>query len=286
MKIGKAITTFICVLFLFFFMGCNKTNEKNIVTDKNKYEPNTNSQKQSKEDTEEYKIKPNIIFYVLKDEYIENNDVKNPKASELIRVFICYDGVKNNIYPDTRVVMLDKVNTIEEFREKLLSDKASELKLPPKTIVSSEVLKQWEAQHYDGLSSYSDESPKGLTYSKIDFGVDEFSKEMKVKNYTFQLKDVSKDHFLPTTRKRMIIDKEVIDIYLYNSNKAMEKDAKGIYDGGYAYSNGTEAVNVSWGVSYTHFYKKGNIIVLYVGENNKIISDLKDIFGEQFQGKK
>lgn len=123
-------------------------------------------------------------------------------------------------------------------------------------------------------------------YSKTDFSIDEFSKKMEAKNYTFQLKDVSKDHFLPTARKRMIIDKEVIDIYLYNNNNSMEKDAKGIHDGGYSFSNGTESINVSWGVSHPHFYKKGNIIILYVGENIKIISDLKDIFGEQFEGKK
>lgn len=120
--------------------------------------------------------------------------------------------------------------------------------------------------------------------SKNTFDIEQFANQMKAKNYKFELKDVEKD-FLPTTKKRMIIDKEAIDIYLYNSNKEVENDAKRIDDGGSMYSNGIKSVNVSW-VSYPHFYKKGNIIVQYVGENKKIISDLKEILGEQFAGYK
>lgn len=61
--------------------------------------------------------------------------------------------------------------------------------------------------------------------SKNTFNIEQFSNQMKSKNYKFQLKDVEKD-FLPTTRKRMIIDKEAIDIYLYNSNKEVEMTQK------------------------------------------------------------
>ncbi len=120
--------------------------------------------------------------------------------------------------------------------------------------------------------------------SKNTFDINQFANQMKAKNYKFELNDVEKD-FLPTTRERMLLDKEAIDIYLYNSNKEVENDAKRIDDSGCAYSNGNKSIKVSW-VSYPHFYKKGNIIVQYVGENEKIISDLKDIFGEQFAGYK
>jgi len=167
MKISKVITLFICGLALVNCMGCNKTNEKNIVSDKNKDIFKTNSEIQSDECNDEYKIKANLIYYVLKDEYFENNDEKNPKLSILVREFICYDGVKNDIYPDTRSVALDKVNTIEEFRRRLLQGNANSLKLPPKTIVGVKVLNQWKAQHYDDTSSYSEESPRGLSYTTI-----------------------------------------------------------------------------------------------------------------------
>jgi len=117
------------------------------------------------------------------------------------------------------------------------------------------------------------------------FNVEKFKIEMKAKNYEFQLIDVEND-FLPTKRKRMVIGEETIDIYLYSDNKKMEKDAKNIDSKGCQYTSTgvfSRSVNVSW-VSYPHFYKKGKIIVLYVGTNEKIISDLKDIFGEEFAG--
>ena len=120
--------------------------------------------------------------------------------------------------------------------------------------------------------------------SENTFNIEQFANEMKAKNYKFTLEDVEKD-FLPTTRKRMIIDTESIDIYLYNSNKEVENDAKRIDADGGGYSDSTKSVKVSW-TSYPHFYKRGNIIVQYVGVNEKIISDLKDILGEQFAGYK
>jgi hypothetical protein len=67
--------------------------------------------------------------------------------------------------------------------------------------------------------------------SNNTFDIDQFVNQMKAKNYKFELKDVEKD-FLPTTRKRMIIGRQAIDIYLYNSNKEVENDAKRIDDGG------------------------------------------------------
>jgi hypothetical protein len=117
---------------------------------------------------------------------------------------------------------------------------------------------------------------------KDTFGIEQFQNEMKSKNYNFEIQDVGKD-FLPTTRKRMIIGDEAIDIYLFSNDEEMENEAKHIDRDGCGYNNGSKAVSVDW-ISYPHFYKEGNIVVQYVGENEKIISDLKDILGEQFAG--
>lgn len=117
---------------------------------------------------------------------------------------------------------------------------------------------------------------------KYTFGIEQFQNEMKLKNYNFELQAVGKD-FLPTTRKRMIIGNEALDIYLFSSNKKMENKAKFIDSYGSGYNNGSRAMKVSW-IAPPHFYKRGNIIVQYVGGNKKITSDLKSIFGEQFAG--
>jgi hypothetical protein len=120
--------------------------------------------------------------------------------------------------------------------------------------------------------------------SKDTFSFEQFQSEMKAKNYNFEIQHVEED-FIPTTRERMKISKDAIDIYLFSSNRKMEKDAKRIDSDGGGYSNGSKKVYVNWGLT-PHFYKKGNIIVLYVGGNEKVISDLKEIFGEQFAGGK
>jgi len=118
--------------------------------------------------------------------------------------------------------------------------------------------------------------------TKSTYSIKQFENAMKDKGYTFEIKDAQQD-FLPTTRKRMIIDKKAIDIYIFSNDKMMEDEANHIDSGGSSYTNDLSSVNVSW-VSFPHFYKKGSLIVQYIGEDEKIISDLKDILGEQFAG--
>jgi hypothetical protein len=122
----------------------------------------------------------------------------------------------------------------------------------------------------------------GDNNSQNTFSLKEFEDTMKDIGYEFKVQDVQQD-FLPTTRKRMIMGNIVIDIYLFNSDEKMESEASNIDSGGCSYNNGFKIINVSW-VSFPHFYKKGNLIVQYVGEDEKIMSDLTDIFGEQFAG--
>lgn len=111
---------------------------------------------------------------------------------------------------------------------------------------------------------------------------EQFVSEIKSKGYEVEVKDVSKD-FLSGTRKRILTSNEAIDVYLYRSSFTMERDAKVITPDGFGYDGLLKAVRVSW-VGDPHFYKKGNIIVQYIGSNKEIVSDLKDIFGEQFAG--
>jgi hypothetical protein len=47
-------------------------------------------------------------------------------------------------------VFLDRVSSIQELRDNLFQKHPSELKLPPNTIVSNQVLKKWKSQGYNG----------------------------------------------------------------------------------------------------------------------------------------
>jgi len=127
------------------------------------------------------------------------------------------------------------------------------------------------------LTSCSSENESQSTYELEDFEI-----AIKDKGYVYEMEDAKQD-FLPTARKRMIFNHEVIDIYIFENDQKMGKEANYIDSSGCGYENGSTAINVSW-VSYPHFYKKGSLIIQYIGEDENLISDLEDILGEQFVG--
>ncbi|WP_275297113.1 hypothetical protein [Clostridium sp. YIM B02569] len=117
--------------------------------------------------------------------------------------------------------------------------------------------------------------------------IDDFTSILKLNGYKLEVKDADED-FLPTTRKIITFGNEQLVVYIYNSNKEMEKDSLNINKDGFGYTitepwGEEKSKSASWS-SYPHFFKKGNIIVQYIGKNEKIISDLKSILGEQFAG--
>ncbi|AQR96238.1 hypothetical protein [Clostridium saccharoperbutylacetonicum] len=141
---------------------------------------------------------------------------------------------------------------------------------------------------YDGVwiqpmntnSSMSENDKKVTT-------VDDLINLLKEKGYKLEVKDVNAE-FLPSTRKIITIGNEQIIVYAYNSNKEMEKDSANIDKDGFGYTitelwGEQKPKSASWS-SYPHFYKKGNIIVQYVGKNEEVIFNLKSILGEQFAG--
>lgn len=116
------------------------------------------------------------------------------------------------------------------------------------------------------------------------FGVRQFANMMKNKGYEFKIESVQKD-FLNVPRKRMKIGKDAIDIYVYTTCAGAKIDSMKIDRHGDSYRGlfrGVQ-VEVDW-VAPPHFYRKGRIIVNYVGENQKIIYDLRSIFGKEFAG--
>jgi len=146
-------------------------------------------------------------------------------------------------------------------------------------------------QSIQNSSLTSEEDKKATTSDNNNFTIAQFVSIMKTKVDNLEVEDADADEdFIHTTRKIIKTDDEQLDVYIYNCNEEMEKDSLNIDSegSGYTYTldNGkSSSTNISW-ISDPHFYKKGNIIVQYVGQNEKIISYLNDIFGEQFAGYK
>ncbi len=107
--------------------------------------------------------------------------------------------------------------------------------------------------------------------------------KLEERGFSIIAEDVG-ESILQGQRKWLTIDtEENMSVYFYETDKEMEEDASYINKSGFSYNNKDKSVEISW-ASLPHFYKTDNIIVLYVGESNEIISALEEIIGQQFAG--
>lgn len=113
---------------------------------------------------------------------------------------------------------------------------------------------------------------------------EELVKKLESLGYTIEVENVEENIMLTGRQKRLILNKsESISVYLYQNSDKMEKDASYVSDDGFSYNNGKKGVCVEW-VTAPHFFKLGNMIILYVGENPEIIHALEELAGPQFAG--
>jgi hypothetical protein len=80
-----------------------------------------------------------------------------------------------------------------------------------------------------------------------------------------------------------------MSVHEYTSSEAMEAAASHVSLDGSAFEweesgNLTRTVMVEW-VAPSHFYKSGRIIVIYIGEDDSVISLLRNGLGRQFAGR-
>lgn len=112
------------------------------------------------------------------------------------------------------------------------------------------------------------------------FGFREFKKELNALNIEYKVMDITnQDDFFSTSPKIMEISGKRIYLYDFKSEKAMEKEAEKVDNGGCSIGN----TKISW-VSTPHFYKKGSLIVQYIGNDKDLINTFKEIMGIQFAG--
>ena len=78
---------------------------------------------------------------------------------------------------------------------------------------------------------------------------------------------------------RIDINGDTIGMYEYKNNQEMEQDAKTIRADGSMIGN----TIYEWKAK-PHFYKRGNIIVTYFGDNKEIINKIESLIGKQFAG--
>jgi hypothetical protein len=116
--------------------------------------------------------------------------------------------------------------------------------------------------------------------STEQFGTSELIEALHTQGVDAKLGDSIEQAFFSVTGHFVNFSEENVQVFEYESAEAMESDAALVDpDGG---SIGTTMV--TW-VATPHFYKKGQVIVLYIGDNTELLKMFESILGPQFAGR-
>jgi hypothetical protein len=118
-----------------------------------------------------------------------------------------------------------------------------------------------------------------LAFSTTSFSYEDFCKGMRKAGITYEVLGKNGPSLLLVPSIKLKILDEEVNVYTYKDNIELELEAM-TFDKTGGLVNGTE---IDW-VSMPHFYKKGNILVAYIGKNNSIIEALKALLGYEFSG--
>lgn len=120
----------------------------------------------------------------------------------------------------------------------------------------------------------------GQPASAQGFGTEEFMEALREKGVDAEKGDSVEQAFFSVIGDYINFNGDSIQVFEYDSPGTMESDAVLVdADGG---SIGTSMV--TW-VATPHFYKKGRILVLYVGDNAETVDLLESVLGPQFAGR-
>lgn len=109
----------------------------------------------------------------------------------------------------------------------------------------------------------------------------EFIKLMENANYKIKEAKLDDKGELSGTLRRVEVKGNPVRIYEYRNSQEMELDAEKISKDGCTIGYGI----YEWKAA-PHFYKSGNIIVHYLGDDNKIMGTMEKFMGSQFAGAK
>ena len=120
----------------------------------------------------------------------------------------------------------------------------------------------------------------GGSASAQGYGTTEFLQELREKGAEAESGESIEQPFFSVIGDTVQLNGENLQVFEYDSAETMESDAVLVdADGG---SIGTSMV--SW-MATPHFFKKGRILVLYVGDNTETLGLLESVLGAQFAGR-
>ena len=95
------------------------------------------------------------------------------------------------------------------------------------------------------------------------------------------------ESFFDVEGRRVTVNESAIEVFEYANAEAMEAEASCVSSEGFTITKEKGDIGVvhcvGW-ISPPHFYKAGRIIVIYIGDDDSIISLLENALGKQFAG--
>lgn len=119
----------------------------------------------------------------------------------------------------------------------------------------------------------------GQPASAQGFGTEEFIEALRAEGVDAEKGDSVQQAFFSVMGTFVNFEGESVQVFEYDSAESMESDAVLVDSNGS--SIGTSMV--TW-VGTPHFYKKGRILVLYIGDTMETLKLLEKVLGTQFAG--
>ncbi|MDI6816685.1 MAG: hypothetical protein QME41_05785 [Actinomycetota bacterium] len=123
----------------------------------------------------------------------------------------------------------------------------------------------------------------------LPYEFDDLIQELRKSKYEIIMDNNSSLPIFSVQGQVVLLDDERIEVYAYKNERIANQAATTISADGFSITFITDtgvhgAREIDW-VAAPHFYKKGSLIVLYVGDKQDITTLLVKILGTQFAGR-
>jgi len=129
-------------------------------------------------------------------------------------------------------------------------------------------------------SSTSDQAQQKQSKSALVIDSSSFISSLRALGAGAQTAGEVEQPFFSITGKMVKIHGEDVQIFQYSDTATADAEAAPISRDGM----GTGTSKIQW-IGSPHFYKKESLLVLYVGDNQKVLKTLEALLGQQFAGK-
>ncbi len=134
--------------------------------------------------------------------------------------------------------------------------------------------------HYYRPQRSSKKNRRRIATNSRDAQLLKFMTELRAQGVTAKRREAVSQPFFSVKGRAVAINGESVQVFVYPNTQAAETDASRVSPNGS--SVGTSMM--SW-MAPPHFYRRDNLIALYVGGDTTLIRAMETVLGSQFAGR-